>query len=162
MTQQENDGGPRPETLLSGEKAFKDALGVKDHDLEMLYTLAYRLYQLRRYEEAERMFAVLCMYDHRVERFWLGLGACRQRIGAYAPAILAYYMAAETGTGSPWPPLYAAECYLALGLPEPAGGAMDAAARVAQHDPDPKRVTDRIESLRECVNPRPETTAASA
>jgi type III secretion system low calcium response chaperone LcrH/SycD len=109
------NGGAVADRILAGER-FGQIAGLDDNDLEAIYSLAYREFESGDYAGAERTFRVLCFYDHLSERFWMGLGAARQRLADYAGAIQAYSTAAQVGAGNPMAPVRAAECYIALGL----------------------------------------------
>ena len=139
-------GGAPISVLLEGG-TYKEVAGLSDDDLEAIYGLAYGQYENGQYADAERTFAVLCFHDHKSERFWLGLGAARQQLKAFAGAVMAYSQAAEAGSVNPFVPLHAAECYFALGLYAEALHGLDVALDWAGSDPEPGPIIDRVQAL---------------
>ena len=88
--------------------------GIDASLLEQMYTVAYYQYNNGEIEKAEKTFQVLVMLDQYQIRFHLGLGACRQELNKYEPAIEAYSYAAILDLKDPRPPFQAGECYLKL------------------------------------------------
>jgi type III secretion system low calcium response chaperone LcrH/SycD len=113
-----------------------EVTGIGREALESLYTLGYNLYNAGDQESAETVFQALCLYDFNDPRFWMGLGATRQALEKYAPAIDAYSLAAiASALGDPEPIFHSGVCYLKLGDLETAAGAFEALETVA----DPAR-----------------------
>ncbi|MCL2029304.1 MAG: SycD/LcrH family type III secretion system chaperone [Deltaproteobacteria bacterium] len=105
-----------------------EAAGVKPETIEAGYGLAFSLYNSGNFKDAETMFQALCLYNHQDERFWMGLGGCRQVNGDLDGAIDAYGMATFTGNlANPGPSVHAGLCYLKKGDKENARALFDAA-----------------------------------
>ena len=69
---------------------------------------------------------MLCLYNHKDARFWMGFAGCRQAAGDLKGAIDAYSMAGTVQLlANPVPFLYAARCYIKLGDKENAIGALN-------------------------------------
>lgn len=102
-------------TPAETEQALGPAMGFTTEHIEALYGLAHTFYTQQLYDKAEKVFGALCLCDHRQDRFWIGLGACRQHREDYTGAIGAYAMVDYLGVRNPVAPLRAAECYVALG-----------------------------------------------
>lgn len=152
-SQQSGQGdAPRTAAVLAAGGALSDVLGLGPSDLEAIYGLAFNFYEQGKYEEAERAFEVLCFSDHRQPRHWMGLGAARQLRKDYQGAVLAYSMVAESGGTDPMAPLHAAECYLALGMPEEAISGLEAALAWAENAKDPAMVIARVEVMIEALD----------
>ena len=119
------------ETQLNGLLAgatVSDMLEITKEQLEAGYSLAYNLYTAGNYEEAGTVFQGLCLYNHGDARFWMGLAGCRQAEGNLMAAIDAYSMAGlADNLNDPTPFIYAAICYVKLGKPEEAKGALEGA-----------------------------------
>ena len=112
-----------------------EAAGVKKEAIEAGYGLAFSLYNSGKFKDAETMFKALCIYDHQDERFWMGLGGCRQMNDNLDGAIDAYGMATLMGSLSgPAPSVHAGLCYLKKGDKENARALFDAAVELG----DPK------------------------
>jgi type III secretion system low calcium response chaperone LcrH/SycD len=118
-------------------------------DLEVIYNLAYTLYNQGHYLEAEKAFELLCLLEPSSERFLMGLGAARQLQKNYQGAVLAYNLAAATGKDDPMVAIRAAECYLALGWMHDAHIALnDAAAHGSSAN---SAIASRIEALQDAL-----------
>jgi len=108
-----------------------EAAGVNKETIEAGYGLAFSLYNSGNFKDAETMFKALCLYNHQDERFWMGLGGCRQMNGNLDGAIEAYGMATLWGAlGSPAPSVHAGLCCLKKGDKEDARALFDAAAEL--------------------------------
>lgn len=147
MNQAAQAAGGVPVSALLEVRTYKEVVGLSDDDLEAIYGLAHGEYENGRYADAERTFTVLCLHDHRSERFWLGLGAARQQLNEFAGAVMAYSQAAEAGSTNPFVPLHAAECYFALGLYAEALHGLDVALDWASYNPEPGPIIDRVQAL---------------
>jgi type III secretion system low calcium response chaperone LcrH/SycD len=131
---------------LAGGAAYREIAGLDEDEMEAIYGVAYHAHEQGQHADAERTFRVLCLYDHRNERYWLGLGAARQAQRDFEGAIQAYSALAEMGSQNPLAPLHAAECYIALGMIEEAASALSAALDWAPNG-DRDTVRKRIEVL---------------
>lgn len=110
--------------ILSG-LTIADAANVKPETLEALYSLAYKCYTVENYADAETIFQALCMYNHKEEKYWLGLAGSRQALEKYQQAIDAYSMAGfATQLKNPLPFFYASQCFLKIGNKEGAVGSL--------------------------------------
>lgn len=110
--------------LLQG-LTIADVTDADPQTLEALYALAYNYYNAQDYEKAKTIFEALCVYKHNEEKYWLGLGGCRQALQDYAKAIDAYSMAGLAGAlKNPVPFFYASQCFLKKGDKEGAIGSL--------------------------------------
>jgi type III secretion system low calcium response chaperone LcrH/SycD len=126
---------------LSNGLSVGEIAGVEPETLEAGYGLAFNLYNAGNFKDAETLFGGLCLYHHRDERFWIGLGGCRQAQGNFAAAIDAYGMACIAGTlKNPAPSVHAGLCYLKLGDPENARALFDAALELGSDENPTHRV----------------------
>ena len=117
-------------SVLNGH-GLGEAAGIGKETLEAGYGLAHTLYNSGQFQDAETMFAALVIYNHQDERFWMGLGGCRQMNGNLDGAIDAYGMATFTGAlGSPAPAVHAGLCYLKKGDRENARALFDGAVEL--------------------------------
>ncbi len=90
-------------------------IGMDEERLEILYAVAYSLYNGGKFADAVKVFRALCVYDGTQVRFWLGLGGCLQQLGHLEDAAEVYAMGATmSGLKDPEPMFYAAQCFLKL------------------------------------------------
>ena len=102
------------EALEQG-RSLKDLRDISSRSLEGIYSIAYNLYQQSHFERAERLFALLCIYDHRNPRYVQGLVAARKSMKAYESTAQACALWINLMPEDPAPWLIAADCSLALG-----------------------------------------------
>lgn len=140
------DGKAAARVIIEGG-TFKDAVGLTDGEMEVIYTLAYNQYSQQQFAEAEKTFRVLLIHDHLNQKFWMGLGATRQKLQDFEGALVAYSMIAELGGKDPRVPLHAAECFMALGMYDEAMSGLEAAAGWLGNADDRDAVLDHIEIL---------------
>ncbi|ABC30037.1 FOG: TPR repeat [Hahella chejuensis KCTC 2396] len=152
MTQQTNpftstDAAALLQQVMQGGGALAIARGITQEEIEAIYTISYNLYQQRKFEQAEKTFAFLCLYSHLDVRFWTGLGACRESLGKYAEAIEAYSYSALLQHDNPVPPLQAAKCYLALNDLKQARNGLTAALHWSQGRPQHQATYHKAQEL---------------
>lgn len=131
-TSQQNE--PNFEELLTffGEGgALRDLTSFDDETIETAYAVAYQYYESGKYQEASKIFHLLCSLDHYQAKFFIGLGACRHMMKQYQQAIDAFSYVAAVDMTDPRAPFYAAECHLALGNTKEAESGFQAAIQWA-------------------------------
>ncbi len=100
-------------SLLFKGASLGDLVGLDPDKLEVLYAYAYNLYNSGQYENAEKIFRALVVYDATVSKYWIGLAACRENQKSYVEAAELYAMGATmTGLDDPAPLYYSALCRL--------------------------------------------------
>lgn len=105
---------------------LKDAKGMNDTHMEVLYTLGYNLYKSGKPEDAEKVFKLLTLLDYTEIKYWICLGAVQQAQRKFDLAIKAYQMATVLDSSDPRSQYHAAECFIALGDKENAASALNA------------------------------------
>ncbi|OZG74322.1 CesD/SycD/LcrH family type III secretion system chaperone [Hahella sp. CCB-MM4] len=128
------------------------AKGLTQEEIEAIYTIAYNLYQQRKFEQAEQVFTFLCLYSHLDVRFWVGLAANREALGKFATAIEAYSYSALLQHDNPIPPLQAAKCYMALNNLEQARNGLNAAIHWSQDKPQHQAILGKAQLLLKKIN----------
>lgn len=99
--------------LLNKGATIGELIGMDSKRTEILYALAYQLYNAGNYKDAETVFRALCVYDGAQVKFWMGMGGCLQNQGKYDEAAKIYAMGATmSGLQDPEPMYYAAQCFL--------------------------------------------------
>ncbi|MDR2488961.1 MAG: SycD/LcrH family type III secretion system chaperone [Desulfovibrio sp.] len=132
-----------------------EASGIPSEVLEAGYCLAFSLYNAGNFKDAGVLFQALCVYNHHDERFWNGLGGCRQMNNDLAGAADAYGMAAYAGAfADPAPLVHAGICALKMGGKENAAACFDAALELgdgknAAHAAYRERAKAMLELVRE-------------
>ncbi|MBQ7738711.1 MAG: SycD/LcrH family type III secretion system chaperone [Desulfovibrionaceae bacterium] len=136
-------------TALLGDEPLYRIRGLKESLIEGRYALAYQLYSMHKYAEAEELFRWLCIYNAPYPPNWMALGACRQARGKFQEAMDAYQLAAIYGTlQDPAPFYYCGVCSIKLGQHDAAIAALEAAICIA--DPENlehKTIADRAKVL---------------
>lgn len=115
-----------------------------EEHINMLYTFAYEKYTTEKYEDAEKIFFLLCLLAHHQGRNWMGLGAARQMRQEYESAASAYQQAVRVDTTSPAAGFHLAECLLKL-------HAHTDAAEALQHTLDRCGENPKYAHLRNCA-----------
>ena len=111
--------------FLNGS-TIKELKGIKNEELEAVYSLAFNYYRSGKYDEAEKLFNFLALFDHLNQKFWMGVGAVRQVKKDYAGAVQAYGYASFLDLHNPKPQIHAAECFLAMGDKRNAASSLEA------------------------------------
>lgn len=93
----------------------KEALGFSDEMIEHMYAYGFRLYNLGNYKKAKDVFTALSIFLPDDPRFYLGQGACFQRLKDWENAAAAYNTCSLIDTDSPMPLFYMYECLNQLG-----------------------------------------------
>lgn len=101
--------------LIQNGASIGSLIGFDKKRLELLYAIAYSLYNSGKFDDAAKVFRALCVYDGTQVRFWLGLGGSLQQLGKYESASEVYAMGSTmSGLKDPEPMFYAAQCFLKL------------------------------------------------
>ena len=109
------------EKIEEAAKAFADMgtirelKGITDAEMEAIYSMGYSFYTTGRYDDAEKVFRFLVLFDHLNQKYWIGLGAVQQVKKLYTDAVTSYGYASFLDLDNPKPQYFAAECFLAMG-----------------------------------------------
>ena len=115
---------------------IKELKGITNDELEAVYSLAFNYYRSGRFDEAEKLFNFLALFDHLNAKYWMGVGAVRQMKKDFAGAVQAYGYASFLDLGNPKPQYHAAECFLAVGDRRNAASALEALYAYCPKDTD--------------------------
>ncbi|MEM8622186.1 MAG: SycD/LcrH family type III secretion system chaperone [Pseudomonadota bacterium] len=137
--------------LFTGTTAMRDIQGLSDDEIESMYALGFSQFQAGRYEEAEKIFALVCTMEHRERKYWMALGAARFNREQYETAVMAYSMAAIMAPGNPEPPLQAADSLMKLGDGGRARAALELAIENAGSDAAHAKLRAKAETLLELI-----------
>lgn len=104
----------------------RETKGITDAEMEAMYSLGFSFYQTGRYDDAEKVFRFLVLFDHLSAKYWTSLGAVLKMKKMYTEAVSAFSFGSFLDLANPKPQFFAAECFLALGDKENALSALDA------------------------------------
>ena len=94
---------------------MKEVRGITNDELEAVYSLGFGYYNTGKFEDAQKLFEFLVLFDHLSSKYWFALGAVQQARKDFQKAIASYGYASFLDLENPKPQFHAAECYLALG-----------------------------------------------
>lgn len=109
------------EIEAAAKKVFNDGAtlgelkGITVNELDAVYQMGYGFYQTGRYDDADKVFRFLVLFDHLEPKYWTGLGAVQQVKKLYGDAVTSYGYASFLDLDNPKPQYFAAQCFLALG-----------------------------------------------
>ena len=122
---------------------------IPDDAVEQMYAVAFNYFESAKYEQAHKIFQLLCTLDHYQVRFFMGLGACRQELQQYELAIDAYSFVTLIDVNEPRAPFHAAECYLSLGNMKAAESGFYAANHFGKTQPAYSELAQRASAMLE-------------
>lgn len=112
--------------IVQDGATVKELKGITNEEMEAVYSLAFNFYRTGKYDDAEKLFNFLALFDHLNAKYWMGVGAVRQVKKNYEGAVQAYGYASFLDLHNPKPQFHAAECYLAMGDKRNAASALEA------------------------------------
>lgn len=144
------------EAIMTEGYILKDFSPFTDEETEAVYAQAYRLVNQGQFEQAEKLFEMLCQLDHFGAKYWMGLGICRQQRKSFEQAASAYAMVGILDHENPMPALRAAECYMALQQWEAAESGLIATLHWSGDRPQHAEARARASALLEILERRKE------
>jgi len=94
---------------------LKESLGISSDSIEFFYSEGYRLFLLRKYEEALKYFRLLYLLNGSDPRFAFGIAASYHKQKDFQNALSWYLTLATLDDTSPMPFYYMSDCFLKLG-----------------------------------------------
>ncbi len=113
-------------SIIKDNATLKQLKGVTNDELEAVYSLAFGYYQTGKYDDAEKLFQFLVLFDHLNAKYWYGLGAVQQVLKNYQGAVASYAYSSVLDLENPKPQFHAAECFLAIGDKRNAASSLEA------------------------------------
>ena len=101
--------------FATGFATMRELKGITKAEMEAVYSVGFNMYRTGRYDDAEKIFRFLVLFDHLEPKYWMGVGAIQQVRKDYQGAIASYGYASFLDLSNPKPQLHAAECFLAMG-----------------------------------------------
>ncbi len=117
--------------LVDDVTTVRDLKGITTGEMEAVYSLGFNFYNTGRYDEAEKIFKFLVLFDHMSPKYWMGMGAIQQVRKNYDGAITSYGYASFLDLHDPKPQYLAAECFFAKGDRDNALSALEALKKFA-------------------------------
>ena len=143
-------------------RTFRDFTQLTPESMEAIYMIAYNQYNGGKYQEAERIFRLLSTLDHFDERYWMGLGACRQQLKMYPEAIKAFTFLSVLDMKNPQPPLLVAKCHISTGNAVDAEAALQACIYMSGEDPKHAELKQQAENLLDLLDAANSNAKATA
>ena len=109
------------EKIAEAAKSFatgatlKEVRGITNDELEAVYSLGFSYYNTGKFDDAQKLFEFLVLFDHLNAKYWFALGAVQQARKDFQKAIASYGYSSFLDLENPKPQFHAAECFLALG-----------------------------------------------
>jgi type III secretion system low calcium response chaperone LcrH/SycD len=139
------------EKFTANGRTFRDFTQLTPDSMEVIYTVAFNLYNSGKYEDAEKVFRLLCMLDHFERKYWKGLGASREALSKHELALQVYGYLGVTDIHDPYAPFQAAKCLTALGKVADAESALRAAVFNSANKPEFTELHAQAKGLLELV-----------
>lgn len=130
-----------------GEVLVKEELGITDEEMEAMYSVAYNLFQNKKYEDAARCFSLLSMFNPLEYKYLFGTASCFHMNQDYEVATMYYVMSSALDETQPAPFLHTAECMLAAKDEEAARDSLEIALIRAGEEPQFAPIKQRAEVM---------------
>lgn len=136
-------------SILKGKATMRETRNISHEAMESIYDIAHDFYTRRKYQDAEKSFELLCLYDHINPKYWQGLGYSRQMLKKYKEAAAALgYASLYLDEYNPELHLGLAECLI---MSDNADAAKACLQELLEKDVD-KKIKDRAQLLQEQLN----------
>ena len=112
------------EKFIKDGATLKEVRGITNDELEAVYSLGFGYYRTGRFEDAQKLFEFLVLFDHLNAKYWFALGAVQQACRDFQKAVASYGYSSFLDLENPKPQYHAAECFLALGDKDNAASAI--------------------------------------
>ena len=110
------------EQIAAAAKAFvkdgatlKEVRGITNDELEAVYSLGFGYYNTGKFDDAQKLFEFLVLFDHLNAKYWFALGAVQQAEKMFDKAVSSYGYSSFLDLENPKPQYHAAECFIAMG-----------------------------------------------
>jgi len=139
--------------FATGFATMRELKGITSAEMEAVYSVGFNMYRTGRYDDAEKIFRFLVLFDHLEPKYWMGVGAIQQVRKDWQGAIASYGYASFLNMKDPKPQFHAAECFLALGDKQNAASALVALDRYCPPDTTPigREYRAKAAKLRELI-----------
>ena len=128
---------------------------MKEGEAELVYGMAYRLFEQGRYERARDYLRLLTSCRPTVRKYWMSLAACHRKLGNFDAAILAYSTVAVSHPDSPEASLKVAECLLQEGKVGDAVDTLKDVIEYCEHHPQAASTGTRARAVLQLLRRAP-------
>lgn len=146
-------------TITEG-KTPKEAMGLSDDYVEGMYSFAYRLYTMGKYDQALQLFRLMVMLNPMDPRFLLGLAACFHMLKNYEDASSSYMLCSILNPSDPIPYYHVSDCFIQLENYSMAYDSLNLCIANAKGKADYDQIKNRaevsLEVLKQTFNPEKE------
>lgn len=137
--------------FLRNGRTMRDFTALTPESMDVIYSMAYSLYNAGKFAEAERIFKLLANLEHFESKYWKGLGAAREGLKNYEGALLVYGHLGAMDVKDPYPAFQAAKCFMALDKAGEAKSALRAAVFNSTDQPDHADLHESAKTLLELL-----------
>jgi type III secretion system low calcium response chaperone LcrH/SycD len=134
--------------------SLRQHYNISSQELEGLYALAYQKYQTGKYEEAQKLFRVLCSLDQYVLKYLLGFAATERKCGNYDNAVLLYSAAYLVDSDDVRVPYSAGLCHMEKGALKEAESAFYLASHMVVENHEHAKYVEKAMMLLSIVRKR--------
>ena len=138
-------------TAIKQLPSLAEKKGITKRQLDSLYLAGFQLYEMQCYQEAADLFRLLCFYEPRVARNWIGLGGAYQHIKCHDNALASFAMASLLDPHNPESRFYAAHSCIDLMNLYRALECVSAAIKLVKHDDNKKDLYRRAIALKNAL-----------
>jgi type III secretion system low calcium response chaperone LcrH/SycD len=75
-----------------GEATMGDIMQISQKQIDTLYSVGYNLLKAKKYDKAEKIFQLLCIFAPKTIDYWLGYSICHKMQAHWEAAIMTYYI----------------------------------------------------------------------
>lgn len=133
-----------------------DVIGLDARELEAMYAVGHGLYEQARYEEAHKMFALLCMHAPNDGRFAQAAAGAARMLGRTEEALGFYLVACVRSPGDHQLAFQTVDCLLAL---KQTGSALEMLDALAAAPDVPAQERARAKALSQALRSRAQPPA---
>ena len=130
----------------------KEAMGISEENLELMYSQAYTLYQAGNFKEANNFFRMLSFLDRKKARNWHGLAATYHKLGEFERAAESYFAWAVVQKDTPLPYYHASDCFEQMNNKIGAFFALNGAISRCADNPEYAKIKEKCMMMKEKLN----------
>lgn len=138
--------------VLIQKQEPKEAMGISEENLELMYYQAYTLYQAGNFKEANNFFRMLTFLDRKKGKHWHGLAATYHKLGEFEKAAESYFAWAVVQKDTPLPYYHASDCFEQMKNPIGAFFALNGAISRCGNNPEYAKIKERCLMMRDKLN----------
>lgn len=126
----------------------QQVLSISDETLKKYYSVAFELYQEKKFSDAQDAFTFLTFLNPEYPCFWMGLGSSAQAQQDFEIAIMAYEVLEQLDPEDPPPFANAYQCYTAIGDLQKANECYQKFLSLSNNKPEYNQLMEQIQQYR--------------